>query len=354
MAIREDDQALLDVFCHCYRLLLEHLDYLDGAVSTHRGWNGYRLVRECVDTTANYLSSDSLKTTKRRELCVEFLQRIEGAIQQRLSVDSFALGPFSDYTSAVDNAQEIACVDLTEWQRVGEELSRGCYCSHLPVDAPALCLSVEPVELVLPINGLELQAYPEKAQGCGKITCNFAARRFTFADYVNLPFYFFHEYLSHLHTAPMFAEHHESQDRFTDGWLVYYARMAYHHTLFHNPPSSLDHPVHRDHFMAQYLKNALDDVSKPIIYGGYESARQFAALAGVTRFERATLLIASTPYDFFDHIPDLHGEFVRRVPHWLNRVATITPWEQEGLLAQLDEVLNGSTPVRGLMEWLIY
>ena len=39
MALDEVRQALLDVFCHCYGLLLRHLDYLDGAVGAHHGWN---------------------------------------------------------------------------------------------------------------------------------------------------------------------------------------------------------------------------------------------------------------------------------------------------------------------------
>jgi hypothetical protein len=91
-----------------------------------------------------------------------------------------------------------------------------------------------------------------------------------------------------------------------------------------------------------------------MIYKGYECARQFAKLVGELRFERVTLLIASTPYDVFTPLaPDLHGEFVQRVQHWLRRVATLSPQEREDRFATLDALLDVPDSVRSLMEWLV-
>jgi len=353
MALDEVRQALLDVFCHCYGLLLRHLDYLNGAVGAHRGWDGYRLVRECVDTAANRLGSSSPETTDRRALCKDFLRRVRGAMEHNLRADSPAFAAFSDYAAAVETTSDVPCTDLTEWQRVGEELSRACYCRRLPADAPALSISVEKVELT-PMAKMALHAEPQKKQGQGKITFGFSPDCFIFAEYVNLPFYFFHEYLSHLHSAPMFSEHCGSPDHpFTEGWLMYYARLAYQRALFHESHPALGHPLHRDHYVARYLHNALDKKTHTMTCRGYELARQFTDLVGEARFEQATLLVASTPYDVFTPLaPDLHGEFVRRAWRWLRRVTTLSPQEREGRVATLDALLDRHSPVHGLMEWL--
>lgn len=354
MALDEPRQALLDVFCHCYGLLLEHLDFLDGAVGAHYGWSGYRLVHECVDTAANRLGSTFSKTTDRRALCEDFLRRIRGAMEHNLPADSSAFDRFSDYVAAVEAASNVPCSDLTKWQCVGEELSRACYCRCLPADTPSLSISVERVELE-PSAEPKIYAVPQKEQGWGGIVCGFASKLFSFAEYVNLPFYFFHEHLSHLHSAPMFAERHVRVDHaFTEGWLLYYANSAYWRALFHEPHMAVSYSLHREHYMKRYCESVADPVKKPFIHEGYEQARRFHKLAGEARFERVTLLVASTPYNVFDLIVDLHGEFVLRVENWLRRIATMTLQEREGLLAQLDTALDGPTPVRGLMEWLIY
>ena len=354
MALDEARQALLDVFCHCYGLLLDHLDYLDGAVSAHHGWDGYRLVRECVDTAANRLGSTLPETTDRWALCEDFLRRIRGAMEHNLPADSPAFAAFSDYAAAVEAISDVPCSDLTEWQCVGEELSRVCYCRHLPADAPALSISVEGVELT-PTAKMAFCAEPQKEQGRGEITFGFAPDCFIFAGYVNLPFYFFHEYLSHLHSAPMFSEHCGAPDHpFTEGWLLYYARLAYWRALFHEPHPALCHPLHRDHYAERYFQATLDPVKKPLIHMGFQQARRFANLVGEAHFEQVTLLVTSTPYNVFTPLaPDLHGEFVRRMQDWLRRVATLSPQEREGRIAGLDALLDRHDPVRGLMEWLI-
>jgi len=354
MALDEVRQALLDVFCHCYGLLLEHLDHLDGAVCAHRGWDCYRLMRECVDKAAYHLGSTLPERADCQALCADFLRRIRGQMDACLPSSSPTFDVFDACGDAMHAVSIDSPVDLGDWQQTGERLSRGCYCRQLPSDAPALCLLVERVDLS-PSHISKPCALRQKAQACGRITYGFAANCFTFPDYINLPFFFLHEYLSHLHSAPMFAEHCGRQDHpFTEGWMLWYARLAYWRALFAEPHPALCHPLHRDHYVAWYLQSELDEVSRPMIYKGYECARQFANLVGEPRFERVTLLIASTPYDVFTPLaPDLHGEFVQRVQHWLRRVATLSPQEREDRFATLDALLDVPDSVRSLMEWLV-
>jgi hypothetical protein len=355
VSLDEARQALLDTFCHCYRILLEHLDFLDGAVSEDGDWSGYRLVRECIDIAADRLGSAPAETTDRQLLCQDFLRRIRGAMEQNLRADSPAFAAFVDYAATVEATDDVPCMDLTEWQCIGEDLSHTCYCRYLPDDAPALCLSVGPVEMV-PGSVLELYAEPHKAHGWGQITLGFAPNLFTFAEYVNQPLYFFHEYLSHLHSAPMFADHHMlPYHPFTEGWLLYYARIAYRRALFQGLHPGLCHPLHRDHYAQQYFQKVLNPVERPpLLHMGYKQADHFLRLIGEERFEQVTLLVASMPYNLLPPPPpDLHGEFVLRVRDWLRRAFSMSLSERENCIALLDSLLNGPDPVRGLMEWLI-
>jgi len=370
MALREDRQALLDVFCHCYGLLLEHLDFLNGAVGAHDGWSGYRLVQECVDTAANRLGGTPLETIDRQEVCREFLRLIRGGMgyklmEYKLEADSPVFVAFSNYAADVGATPSVSCTDLTEWQCVGEDISRACYCRLLPADEPALCLSVEPVDLV-GCNKPRLQAEADKTQGQGRIIFGFAPCQFTFADYVNLPFFFLHEYLSHLHTAPTFAECQGVQKHhFTDGWLLYYERLAYWRALFDELHPALCSPSHRDHYVQRYLYNNVTYIPPDefrnesekrlhwMICNTYELAERFDKLVGEERFERVTLLFASTPYDVLSPQPfDLHGEFVQRIQSWLRLVAALAPEEREDFLTTLDTLLDGPDPVCRIMEWL--
>jgi len=351
MVLGDARQALLDVFCHCYGLLLEHLDYLSAAVCQYSGWDGYRVIRDCVNTAASSLVNAHPEIFDRQMLCEKFLDRVRDGMGSQ--VEPGSSGAFDICAEAIRSAPMDSPVDLNTWQRLGEGLSRDCYCRYLPASAPSLRLLVEPVDLAPSCRVSKFDAFPEKAQGWGRIVFGFAADYFTFGDYVNLPFYFFHEYLSHLHSAPMFAEHHGAPDHmFTEGWLLHYACLAYSHALFAESHHVLSHPLHRDHYMQCYLGTTIDEITHPIVYKGYEWARQFADRVGKPRFERVTLLVASTPYDVCTSARDLHGKFVRHVHDWLCRVVTLSPQERENRISVLDAVLDGPNPVEGLMEWL--
>ena len=77
-----------------------------------------------------------------------------------------------------------------------------------------------------------------------------------------------------------------------EGWLLYYAGLAYRRGLFHEPHPTLRHPQHRKHYVDRYFQTALDPVRKPMIHMGYKQAQDFAEVVGEERLEQVTLLVA--------------------------------------------------------------
>jgi len=353
MPLDDREQALLDVFCHCYEKLLDHLDALDDATQARHDWDAYRVVKECVNRAAKAFGSFLPESSDLSTLCDDFLRRIGGSIVTELTSSPVA-EVFAEYQAAVQASPVAPQVDLTHWQRLGEELSRECYQAILSADSPNLTRVVKPVSIELSRRE-DMSCLPRKAAEESEITFHFAPYQFTLQSYVNLPFYFFHEYLSHLHTARLFAESDPCPTPFEDGWLLYLAHEIYCHRLLNDPHPALAHHLHCEHYVGRYCQEQNDDASKePWVRLGYEQARRFEAVVRPDLFRDVTLLVAISPYDHFaPDIPDLHGEFVRRVKRWLDKTATLPAEQKEDKVKRLTREIQTSEAIRRLFEFLI-
>ncbi len=353
MPLDDKRQALLDVFCHCYERLLNHLDVLDAAAQAHPEWDAYRIAKECLNPATEEFGSAEVKTLDLSTLCGDFLARAEGFIIGKFGSDSPVVGAFAECRETARVSPVSTQVDLTSWQRLGEELSREYYQDILPADSSNLAKAVKPV-CIQPSKKQVVGCIPQKTGGASEITFNFASPEFVLQSYVNLPLYFFHEYLSHIHTAPLFGELHGPQKPFEDGWLLYCIRAAYRNRLFHDPHSQLTHPLHREHYAGRYFQAQNDDASnEPWVPYGFELARCFETVVGSDLFRRATLLLAISAYNYFPGVPDLHGEFVKRVDQWLGKIATLPTQEKDAKVEHLARLLEEDEPLKGLMEFLI-
>ncbi len=356
MPLDEARQALLDVFCHCYGALLDHLDALDEATASHLHWDVYRVVRECVDKATGTFGSSFPETSDLIALCDDFVTRAGGFVVGQLGSDSPVTETLAGCKAAVLGSSVPSAVDLTSWQRLGEELSRECYQKVLPPDSPNLTRTVKPVSIVAD-NVQRVYCVPRKNGGESEITFHFASKRFTFKSYLNLPFYFFHEYLSHLHTAPLFGEHQPGPKSFEDGWLLYFAGRAYCHRLLIDPHPSLTQHLYREHYAERYLEDqAGENARQPWVSFGYEQARRFETVLTVfdpEMFEKVTLLVATSPYHYFPGIPDLHGEFVKRVKGWLVKTATLSAEDRRAKVRYLAAALKRDDPLKRLFDFLV-
>ena len=69
MPLDKIKQALLDVFCHCYEKLLDHLDALDDAAQCHPEWTAHRIIKQCVDPATEVFGSSPPPSLDLSELC---------------------------------------------------------------------------------------------------------------------------------------------------------------------------------------------------------------------------------------------------------------------------------------------
>ena len=354
MLLDDKGQALLDVFCHCYEKLLDHLDALHDATQADPEWSEYRIVKECVDPATKAFGSSLPESLDLLALCDSFLKRIRGFTNGEVG-DSLPVAEVFAECQAAARASPVAPqVDLTRWQRLGEELSRECYRAILPADSPSLTRAVKPVRIE-PSNEQKVRCVPRKAAGKSEIIFCFAPDQFTLQSYVNLPFYFFHEYLSHLHTAPLFAESDPCPKPFEEGWLLYLAYELYCHRLLNEPHPALTHHKHREHYAGRYCQEQNDDASRESwVPFGYELARRFEAVVGPDLFRDVTLLVAISPYHHFaPAIPDLHDEFISRVKRWLDKMATLSAEQKENKIKRLTREIQTEEAIRRLFEFLI-
>ena len=354
MPLDEKRQALLDSLCHCYGVLLDHLDAFDDAARQHsEEWTAHRVVKECFNKATRILVSESTAVAV-PALCDTFLSAAEDLVKANLGRASEAAGAYAEYRRAVEATPATCQVDMTHWQLLGEELSAACYQIALPTTSSNLSRAVGAIR-VEPSDRQGMRCMPRKHGGESEITFYFHPPDFVFQSYVNMPFYCFHEYLSHLHTAPLLAEATLCDQPFEDGWLLYAAHRFYERSLREDPHGSLGHPLHRLHYAERYVQDLNHDaIKKPWVVYGFEQARNSEWLVGSDLFWRTSLLVASSPHD---HFPDIRRgvqwEYMHRVKHWLDKVVTKAPEQQGGLLAELDSLLRGPDPLEDLFEFLI-
>jgi hypothetical protein len=348
-------QALLDVFCHCYEKLLEHLDALDDAAQAHDEWGAYRVVKECVNRATKAFGSSLSESLDLSARCDDFLARMDDFVAGELGRDSPVAGVFAECQAAARASPVTSRVDLTHWQRLGDELSKECYQAISPVDSPNLTRAVKPVLIKPSKKKVYVKCFPLQDDWESKITFYFAPDQFTLQSYLNLPFYFFHEYLSHIHTARLFAESDPSSNKpFEEGWLLYLAHDLYCHRLLKDPHSALTHPLHRAHYVGQCVQTQLDDASKePWVPWGWSLAGAFERIVGKDLLRRTSLLVASSPCDHFPGLPNLHWDFVRRAQQWMAWIVTRSLGEKEVLLERLAALFQGPDPLERLFDFLI-
>jgi hypothetical protein len=339
MPLDDKGQALLDAFCHCYEKLLDHLDALHDATQAEHDWSEYGVVKECVNR-----ATEAFGSSQPRSL----------GLSTWFSSSSPVAEVFAECHTAVQVSPVAPQVDLTRWQRLGEELSRECYQAISPMDSPNLTRAVKPVLIEPSKKKVYVKCVPLQDDWESKITFYFAPDQFTLQSYANLPFYFFHEYLSHLHTARLFAESDPCPKPFEEGWLLYLAHDLYCHRLLKDPHPALTHPFYRVHYAHQYVQAERDDASKePWVPEGCRLADAFGRIVGKDLLRRTSLLVASSPCDHFPGLPNLHWDFVRRAQQWMAWIVTRSPGEKEVLLERLAALFQGPDPLERLFDFLI-
>jgi len=305
-------QTSLDVLCHCFGGLLAHCESFEQAVAT-QSWSLMQLAQECFDPAARKFGGTS-KSEDPVEALADLLELMALEVGLQRPKNRELVTACDTYCETVTELP-IVPFDLSGPQAVGEELSRTFYTRF---GKPGNHLQ-RPVQLeVEPDHQLGLCCRPEKQGEVSPLTFLFAPAGFCFSDFLNLPFYFLHEYLSHLHTAPMYADQFREprmfRGSFEDGWLIYTAFDLYWERL--NEPAFLGHEAIRSEALNHYI--TVTKQENHLMRRGYDLAKWFHLHVLDRDTETFRSLSAQLALCSFDHLgaDDLHTEFVRQVDHY--------------------------------------
>jgi len=339
MALDPLRQTTFDVLCHCFGGLLDHRELFEQAVST-QSWSLVRLARECFDPAATKFGATSKSEDPSRALA-DLLDLMTNAVEDLRPRNHKLVTACDTYCKTVIELPLVP-FDLSEPQALGADLSRAFYSRF---GEPGDYLQ-RPVQLEVELDHrLGLCCRPEKHGGLSSLTFLFAPADFCFRDFLNLPFYFLHEYLSHLRTAPMYADQFRKprvfRGIFEDGWLVYTAFDLYWECL--NELASLGHETIRSEALDHYITETRQE--NHLMRRGYDLAKWFHLQV----FDRHTAafryLSAQLALCSFDHLEavDLHTEFIQEIPRY----------RQRDDLAGLQQLVQASSTIDELLASLI-
>ncbi|MBM4466607.1 MAG: hypothetical protein FJ014_13820 [Chloroflexi bacterium] len=331
-------QTIFDVLCHCFGGLLAHCESFEQAVST-QNWSLLQLAQKCFDPAANAFGSTFKEDPS--EALDNLLDLMAHEVGRQRPRNRELVTACETYCEAVTDLPLVP-FDLSEPQTVGEELSRAYYSSF---GEPGDHLQ-RPVQLEVELDHqLGLCCRPEKRGGVSLLTFLFAPADFCFSDFLNLPFYFLHEHLSHLHTASMYADRfrkpHVFQGSFEDGWLIYTAFDLYWERL--NDPTFLGHEAIRSDALDHYI--IVTEQENHLMRRGYDLAKWFhlQVLGRDTEtFRSLSAQLALCSFDDFG-ADDLHTEFVHK----------ISDYRRRDDIAGLQRLVQANPIINGLLASLI-
>jgi len=334
-------QTTFDVLCHCFDGLLAHCELFEQAVSTKtstRGWSLVRLAQACFDPAANKFGRTS-KSTDPIEALTDLLDLMTNAVEGQRPKNRELVATCDIYCETVIGLPLVS-FDLSGPQAVGEELSRTFYTRF---GEPGDHLQ-RPVQFEAESDHqLGVCCLPEKQGKVSSLTFLFAPAAFCFGDFLNLPFYFLHEYLSHLHTAPMYADQfrkpHVFQGSFEDGWLIYNAFDLYWERL--NGPAFLGHEEIRFEALDHYITVTKQEPENYLMQKGYDLAKWFHMQVLDRDTETFRYLSAQLALCPFDHLgaADLHTEFVREIARYRRRDDVVSLRQLVQAKPAIDELL---------------
>jgi hypothetical protein len=222
-------QMQFNALCHCFGGLLEHHSSFDNVGG--QGGGLLDLLDACVNVPAIEFGRDwkgengfdAIRNLHKRITCTMQAQYPDCAILDH----ALKLYGGTVLNEKADLIDDCSVCDLPTARRTGEELSKKFfgYCCN-STKSPE-CLTTLKIR---PARRFGLWCLPNGPDP-KTIEIGFAPDNFSFDHFLNLPFFFFHEYASHLHAAPMYANtitdssyiglERNIAGSFEDGWLLY-------------------------------------------------------------------------------------------------------------------------------------
>jgi len=345
MPLNSKRQAMLDIYCHVFGNLIGYLDDFEEASDEY---DCYSIVENCFDLAIKEFGNNPVQSEEKGFMLKDLLDKIYGIFLLKHSSHKDVLAIFEKYKSRVLSTS-IMPTNLEDKKSVGQGLSCNCYesfCSKYYFG------SKRGAKLIIePSNRFRISSFPNKTGGMSKICFYFDPSNFTFGTYFNLPFYFFHEYLSHIHSGKFFAEDNpETMRSFEDGWLIYIGHLWYKNYL--NSQSQLEDIRHRRHYLDKYINQIVYNQNNKYIQKGYELARDFNDIVGEILFYKISLLLASSDYDVLPNRPYVHTKFLISVDKWMQYFSKLELKQKGEAVGWLEIAIDDREPLKTLFEVL--
>ena len=333
MALDNRRQTILDIYCHIYQKLVDYLEKFEQASDEY---SCYAIVEKCFELAIQKFGESPPPQEQIKEaLLTDLLKKIEGAFLLEYSSNDQLSDVLKAYKTDILNTP-ISPANIEESQKIGEKLSQKFYQTYVP-EYGGIKRQVE-LE-IKPSSYFRLCSLPNKKGGMSKIILYFCVTDFTFTHYLNLPFYFLHEYLSHIHSACFLAENSPAKESaFEDGWLVYTACCLY--------KEYISSQVYKRHCLNKYFSSFKDKN----VFRGYEWAENLKDLVGKELFMKISSLITMINYDALyesENIYCVQTEFLKRINRWLQYIAKHPDKKEEAI-----EWLNIAENVKDIFEAL--
>lgn len=195
MPLDDKRQAILDVYCYLFECLIPQLDIFDEIPDISSNCDCYAIARDCFDLGISQYGNNPPDSDDRNVLFEDLLDRILGLFVAKYSNKSDLTKTFQSFKDSVLQAPNFRSDKIDESHEVGKKLSGECYSTFC--NSEYLGLKRMSKLLLTPGNKTEVSCIPKKNDGTSEVHLKFCVSDFNLMDYSNLPFYFFHEYLSH-------------------------------------------------------------------------------------------------------------------------------------------------------------
>ncbi len=250
MPLDSKRQAILDVYCHVYEKLFDTLKTLNEvAAEISPNVDFYTIVTDCFDPAVKEFGENPPSTEDKSKLLIDLTNKITALFSFKFSSNPALLAFSEKFKTAI-----LGSVDpnnkIKDFNAEAEKISQTCYTQFCSTHYSGLNRVTELIKK--PGNMTHVFCIPKKTVGISEINFEIGTVDFYFSIYVNLPFYFFHEYLSHIHSASLFCEFNCEPSIFEDGWLIYVEQQEYMRYL-HSHSLSVDALYCKEYYLNKYI-----------------------------------------------------------------------------------------------------
>lgn len=341
-------RAMLNVCCHIFEKLAGYLNVFEEASESSENCSCYKIVKECFDSAVCEFGKTPPDSDKTNILLNDLLDKIEGSFKLKYSSNQNILNAFQHFKNvALESSVSSLCM-IEKFLEEGKKISCSCYSKFCPPEYQGAERNANLI--IMPSKNTGFSSIPKKISGTSEIHFNYATAGFDFIVYINLPFYFLHEYLSHIHSANLFNENDSQQiSSFEDGWLIYTAHHKYKKYI-RSIPEFADNLYHKDHYLTKYISIVTNDDDKLETKRGYHLANEFIDIAGTDIFCKISFLLSATDHNSLHGYSPLHTKFIILIRKWLNRYLKMTEKDKKDQVAFLELAIEDKQPIKSLLD----